>query len=88
MIETVSSNFLVLSLDVLNDFFLIYILDSLESSFGDAQDLDGILASIKDLEIKPEQIREFLPKVNWDRLASMYVVGHTAAECEARYVYF
>lgn len=41
--------------------------------------------SIKDLKITPENIREFLPKVNWEQLASMYVMGRSGAECEARY---
>ncbi|XP_027357663.1 uncharacterized protein LOC113866986 isoform X2 [Abrus precatorius] len=59
---------------------------SSECSFGDANDLDGIISSVKDLEITPERIREFLPKVNWDRLASMYVVGRTGAECESRWL--
>lgn len=53
---------------------------------GDSDDLDNILASIKDLDIAPEKIREFLPKVNWDKLASMYLQGRSGAECEARYV--
>lgn len=47
-------------------------------------DLDAILASIREMEITPERIREFLPKVNWDQLASLYVVGRTGAECEAQ----
>ncbi|KAJ1392018.1 SANT/Myb domain [Sesbania bispinosa] len=59
---------------------------SLEGSSGGANDMDSICASVKDLEITPESIREFLPKVNWDRLASMYVVGHTGAECESRWL--
>jgi myb proto-oncogene protein len=46
--------------------------------------LDSILASIRDLEITPEKIREFLPRVNWDQLASSYVAGRSGAECEAR----
>ena len=53
---------------------------------GDSDDLDNILASIKDLDIAPDKIREFLPKVNWDKLASMYLQGRSGAECEARYV--
>ena len=58
----------------------------LEGSSGDSNDYDKILVSIKDLEVTPENIREFLPKVNWEQLASMYVVGRSGAECEARYV--
>ncbi|XP_008452207.2 uncharacterized protein LOC103493297 [Cucumis melo] len=55
---------------------------------GDSDDLDNILASIKDLDIAPEKIREFLPKVNWDKLASMYLQGRSGAECEARWLNF
>lgn len=65
----------------------MYLLDSSECSFGDANDMDSIIASVKDLEITPEVTKEFLPKVNWDRLASMYVTGRTGAECESRYVF-
>jgi len=46
------------------------------------------MASVKDLEVTPERIRNFLPKVNWDLIASMYVGGHTGAECESRYMFF
>lgn len=53
---------------------------------AESDDLDNILASIKGLDITPEKIREFLPKVNWDKLASMYLRGRSGAECEARYV--
>lgn len=60
----------------------------LEGSYGDSNDLDNILVSIKDLDITEEDIRKFLPKVNWEQLASMYVLGHSGAECEARYELF
>ncbi|KAK2422350.1 myb domain protein 3r-4 [Trifolium repens] len=53
---------------------------------GDANDMDSIIESIKDIEITPVRIREFLPKVNWDRLASMYVAGRTGGECESRWL--
>ncbi|WJX83486.1 hypothetical protein P8452_66146 [Trifolium repens] len=36
---------------------------------GDTNDMDIIIESVKDIEITSERIREFLPKVNWDRLA-------------------
>ena len=65
----------------------MYILNSSEGSFGDANDMDSIVESINHLEITPERIREFLPKVNWDQLASIYVPGRTGAECESRYVF-
>ncbi|KAI4330009.1 hypothetical protein MLD38_028323 [Melastoma candidum] len=47
---------------------------------------EDILESIKDLEIPPENFREFLPKVRWDQLASMYMSGRTGSECEARWL--
>ncbi|KAG2667556.1 hypothetical protein I3760_15G121600 [Carya illinoinensis] len=57
-----------------------------DASSGDTNDFDKILMSIKNLKVTPEKIREFLPKVNWDQLASMYVVGHSGAECKARWL--
>ncbi|KDP37900.1 hypothetical protein JCGZ_05339 [Jatropha curcas] len=57
-----------------------------EGSSSNANNLDAILASIGEMEITPESIREFLPKVDWDRLASLYVVGRTGAECEAQWL--
>ncbi|XP_022633661.1 transcriptional activator Myb-like [Vigna radiata var. radiata] len=48
--------------------------------------MDNIIASVKDLEVTPERIRKFLPKVNWDLIASMYVGGRTGAECESRWL--
>ncbi|KAF5730324.1 hypothetical protein HS088_TW20G00697 [Tripterygium wilfordii] len=64
------------------------LLSGSEGYSGTANGFDGILASIRDFEITPEQIREFLPKVNWDELASLYVVGRSGAECEARWLNF
>jgi len=64
----------------------VYLLYSSEGLLGEADDMDSIIASVKDLEITPERIRKFLPKVNWDLIASMYVGGHTGAECESRYI--
>ncbi|KAM5570451.1 myb-like protein L [Rosa sericea] len=57
-----------------------------ETPHGDSNDIDKILASIKDLEITPYSIREFLPKINWEQLASMYVPGRSGGECEARWL--
>ncbi|CAN6885835.1 unnamed protein product [Brassica oleracea] len=53
---------------------------------GSTDDIDAINESIKNLEITPEMIRQFLPKVNWDQLASMYFKDRSAAECEARWM--
>jgi len=66
----------------------MYLLYSSEGLLGDADDMDNIFASVKDLEVTPERIRQFLPKVNWDLMASIYVGGHTGAECESRYKFF
>ncbi|XP_077238258.1 uncharacterized protein LOC143879651 isoform X2 [Tasmannia lanceolata] len=57
-----------------------------EGSSGDSISLDNIIASIADHEITPENIRSFLPHVDWERLASMYVTGHSGSECEARWL--
>ncbi|XP_057952599.1 uncharacterized protein LOC131146820 [Malania oleifera] len=57
-----------------------------EGSFGDAIDFDAIMSSIADFEITPEHIKLFLPKVNWEQLASMNVVGRSGAECETRWL--
>ncbi|XP_077243959.1 uncharacterized protein LOC143884331 isoform X2 [Tasmannia lanceolata] len=57
-----------------------------EGSSGDSISLDSIIASIAGHEITPENIRSFLPHVDWERLASMYVMGHSGAECEARWL--
>ncbi|ESQ48104.1 hypothetical protein EUTSA_v10020020mg [Eutrema salsugineum] len=55
-------------------------------SEGSTQDIYTINESIKNLEITPEMIRQFLPKVNWDQLASIYIKDRSAAECEARWM--
>jgi myb proto-oncogene protein len=47
----------------------MHLLDSSGYSPGDTNDMDIIIESVKDIEITSERIREFLPKVNWDRLA-------------------
>lgn len=60
--------------------------DWFSSSDGMSGDgnLDDIIATVKDIEITPERIREFLPNVNWDQLALLYVKGRSGAECETR----
>ncbi|KAI3463736.1 hypothetical protein Pfo_020399 [Paulownia fortunei] len=52
----------------------------------DSGNVDSIIVSIKDLDITPEKIRLFLPKVNWEQLAAMYVPGRSGAECQARFL--
>ncbi|CAN6885679.1 unnamed protein product, partial [Brassica oleracea var. botrytis] len=46
---------------------------------GSSDDIETINESIKNLEITPEMIRQFLPEVNWDQLASMYFKDRSAA---------
>ncbi|PIA63627.1 hypothetical protein AQUCO_00201161v1 [Aquilegia coerulea] len=53
---------------------------------GDSNTFDNVVTSISDIEITPEKIRSFLPKVDWQRLASMYASGRSGAECETRWV--
>jgi myb proto-oncogene protein len=48
---------------------------------GATYDIDTINESIGNLEITPEMIRQFLPKINWD---SLDIKDRSAAECEAR----
>ncbi|XP_071901779.1 uncharacterized protein [Coffea arabica] len=57
-----------------------------DGSFDDSDNLDSIVASIRDLDITPDKMRQFLPKVNWDELASMYLPGRSGAECQARWL--
>ncbi|KAH6795019.1 hypothetical protein C2S52_005496 [Perilla frutescens var. hirtella] len=61
--------------------------DKLSEADGsyDSSNVDSIMKSIKDLDITPERMRSFSPKVNWEQLAAMYVPGHTGAECQARF---
>ncbi|KAK4750999.1 hypothetical protein SAY87_004481 [Trapa incisa] len=60
-------------------------LDRFSSLEGDANTFEHVLSSIRDIEISPEEIREFLPRVNWDQLAE-HVPGRSGAECEARWL--
>ncbi|XP_010506400.1 PREDICTED: snRNA-activating protein complex subunit 4-like isoform X2 [Camelina sativa] len=50
---------------------------------GSTYDIDAINESIRNLEITPEMIRQFLPKINWD---SLDIKDRSAAECEARWM--
>nr|GLL37599.1 uncharacterized protein LOC109172334 isoform X1 [Ipomoea trifida] len=59
-------------------------LSDMNGSFGDMTNIDSNILSIRDLDITPEMMRLFLPKVNWDCLASMYVPRHSGAECQTR----
>ncbi|KAK8521386.1 hypothetical protein V6N13_077494 [Hibiscus sabdariffa] len=61
-------------------------LSILDGSPQDGNNLDSIIATVKDLEITPERIREFLPNVDWNQLASLYVKGRSGAECETRWL--
>ncbi|KAK8569436.1 hypothetical protein V6N13_046491 [Hibiscus sabdariffa] len=61
-------------------------LSILDGSPQDGNNLDSIIATVKDLEITPERIREFLPNVDWNQLASLYVKGRSGPECETRWL--
>ncbi|KAL3640739.1 hypothetical protein CASFOL_015707 [Castilleja foliolosa] len=52
----------------------------------DPANVDSILTSIKDMDITPDKIRLFLPKVNWEQLAAMYVRDRSGSECQARFL--
>ncbi|KAJ8458893.1 hypothetical protein OPV22_031819 [Ensete ventricosum] len=63
------------------------------NSMNMESDVDGITNSsimstttLSDFEFTPEKIRSFMPLVNWNRLASMYVMGRSGTECEARWL--
>ncbi|CAM8992585.1 unnamed protein product [Rhodiola kirilowii] len=57
-----------------------------EGSYGTSSDIDNVMTSIKGLEITPENIRAYLPKVDWNDFASVYNKGRSGAECEARWL--
>ncbi|KAL5815509.1 hypothetical protein ACOSQ4_026150 [Xanthoceras sorbifolium] len=50
--------------------------------------VDNIFASVKDIDVTPAMIREFLPKVDWNQLASMFIEGRSGAECETQWLNF
>ncbi|GJS73679.1 Myb domain protein 4r1 [Tanacetum coccineum] len=50
-----------------------------------SSNLDRMITRIKKREISPEEIRSFLPKVNWEQLASIYLTGRSGPECESRW---
>lgn len=66
----------------LNVYFHFY--SGADGSLGDSSNLDSIFASIRDHDITPENMRLFIPMVNWDQLASMYVPGRSGAACQSR----
>ncbi|KAM3268765.1 hypothetical protein P3S67_030729 [Capsicum chacoense] len=49
-------------------------------------DLDDVIASIRDHKITPETMRSFIPEVNWDQVASMYLPGRSGGECQSRWL--
>nr|GEZ70028.1 myb domain protein 4r1 [Tanacetum cinerariifolium] len=53
-----------------------------------SSNLDRMITRIKKREITPEEIRSFdsfLPKVSWEQLASMSLIGRSGPECESRW---
>eukprot|EP01018_Ginkgo_biloba_P008247 Gb_30719 [translate_table: standard] len=57
-----------------------------QENLEDASLLDEEISAISQTEISAEDIRTFLPEVDWERLASTYVAGHSGADCEARWL--
>ncbi|EPS66301.1 hypothetical protein M569_08471, partial [Genlisea aurea] len=64
------------SLDVLSE----------EDGSENSGNIDHVMLSIKDVNITPEGMRSFLPKVNWEQVAAMYVPGRTGEECQSRFL--
>ncbi|CAA6661262.1 unnamed protein product [Spirodela intermedia] len=63
------------------------LLTTMELSSDLAGSLEDSAAIVrKNFEFSPENIRSFLPMINWERLASMYLPGRSGAECEARWL--
>ncbi|XP_031490897.1 uncharacterized protein LOC116257982 isoform X2 [Nymphaea colorata] len=57
-----------------------------EEDFNQPNLLDTAVADISNLNISPEHIKSFLPQVDWNRLASMYLKDRSGAECRARWL--
>ncbi|CAN0902394.1 Myb-like protein L, partial [Linum grandiflorum] len=53
---------------------------------GDTDELDTIINSVGDLEITPDTMKKYLPKVDWNKLAEGNEVGHSGPECLARWI--
>ncbi|CAH9136483.1 unnamed protein product [Cuscuta epithymum] len=64
------------------------LISDVDGSFGDLTDIDSNISSIRGLDITPEMMRLFLPKVNWDHLASMFLPKRTGSECQTRWLNF
>ena len=47
--------------------------------------LDEQISDVSKIEVKSEDIRIFLPQVDWERLSSIYVANHSGADCQAKY---
>ncbi|KAL5725935.1 hypothetical protein ACHQM5_009018 [Ranunculus cassubicifolius] len=56
------------------------------ASSADSNTFDDIIASITNFDIPPESVRSFVPKVDWEHLASLFLSGRSGAECEARWL--
>ncbi|KAK9063071.1 hypothetical protein SSX86_016941 [Deinandra increscens subsp. villosa] len=60
---------------------------NLLSGDGDSSHRVNMIKKIKNHRVTPEELKSFLEfdKVNWERLASIYVKGRSAPECESRW---
>lgn len=63
-------------------FIYLYLTCSDKECASDSNLMSAV--TLSHLEFTPEMSRSFIPMVNWDRLASMYIMGRSGAECEAR----
>ncbi|KAG6411125.1 hypothetical protein SASPL_129199 [Salvia splendens] len=56
------------------------------NGYYESSNVDSIMETIKETDLTPERMRQFLPKVNWEQLAAMYVPRRTGAECQVMYL--
>lgn len=59
---------------------------SSQENMEDTSLLDEQISSISQTEVTAENIRSFLPHVDWERVASTYVAAHSGADCESRWL--
>jgi len=57
-----------------------------QENMEDSALLDDQISAVSQIEVKSEDIRLFLPQVDWERLASIYVAAHSSADCQARWL--
>ncbi|KAJ7541402.1 hypothetical protein O6H91_10G058000 [Diphasiastrum complanatum] len=50
------------------------------------RNLDDMLKEVAEKIFTAEEIRKYLPNINWDHVARRYVAGRSAAECKIRWL--